>query len=516
MYDPNQTPDAPFIRRYLYICLSKGALKVTRSPVADVFDGVVDQLFDLAVVFNLLLYLLQRINDGGVMSAAEFLADIDHGQRRDLSGARVADVGALVLLRADLVSRNAEGARYLVNDALDRDLRRHIVVQNVGNYLLRRRDGDLFVIEKILRLELFDRALELADIGFELGGDELADLVGEVDVEQLRLALDDGDARFDVGRLDVGDQILLKARAQTVGKGLDLLGRTVGGQHDLLVGVIERVEGVEEFLLHRLLAAEKLHVVHQQHIDLTVLLTELDHGFHLERLDHLVDKIVDLDVADGLVGIILFDLVLNGKEQMGLAQARIAVKKQRIVGVGGIGGDRHACRVRKVVGGTDDKGIKGVFVVIDRFFDRLWLRRRRLVDLVGRFERDFELVVEDSLKRLVQQRNIAARDRLAVKVVGNDQIGSVRVKIQLQRLDTDDPGIVCDVGDFCFAVGAHQLPRVAKHASPKEFIYFLPLIRSNRVIRRFPHFSLQKPVWYRAAVVRCAQVPTIHSYTILL
>ena len=448
--------------------LSKGALKVTRSPVADVFDGVVDQLFDLAVVFNLLLYLLQRIDDGGVMSAAEFLADIDHGQRRDFSGdvdgdmTRVADVGALVLLRADLVSRNAEGARYLVNDALDRDLRRHIVVQNVGNYLLRRRDGDLFVIEKILRLELFDRALELADIGFELGGDELADLVGEVDVEQLRLALDDGDARFDVGRLDVGDQILLKARAQTVGKGLDLLGRTVGGQHDLLVGVIERVEGVEEFLLHRLLAAEKLHVVHQQHIDLTVLLAKLDHGFHFERLDHLVDKIVDLDVADGLVGIILFDLVLNGKEQMGLAQARIAVKKQRIVGVGGIGGDRHACRVRKVVGGTDDKGIKGVFVVVDRLLGRLWLRRRRLVDLVGRFERDFELVVEDSLKRLVQQRNIAARDRLAVKVVGNDQIGSVRVKIQLQRFDTDDPGIVCDVGDFCFAVGAHQLPRVAK------------------------------------------------------
>ena len=457
---------------------------MTRSPVADVFDGVVDQFFDLAVVFDLLLYLLQRIDDGGVMSAAEFLADIDHGQRRDLSGdvdgdmTRVADVGALVLLRADLVSRNAEGARYLVNDAFHRDLRRHIVVQNVGNYLLRRRDGDLFVIEKILRLELFDRALELADIGFELGGDELADLVGEVDVEQLRLALDDGDARFDVGRLDVGDQILLKARAQTVGKGLDLLGRTVGGQHDLLVGVIERVEGVEEFLLHRLLAAEKLHVVHQQHIDL------------IERLDHLVDKIVDLDVADGLVGIILFDLVLNGKEQMGLAQARIAVKKQRIVGVGGIGGDRHACRVRKVVGGTDDKGIKGVFVVVDRLLGRLWLRRRRLVDLVGRFERDFELVVEDSLKRLVQQRNIAARDRLAVKVVGNDQIGSVRVKIQLQRFDTDDPG---------------------------EFIYFLPLIRSNTDLHRFPHFLITKTAvaHCRSASLRTSSHNTLIYYFII-
>lgn len=147
---------------------------------------------------------------------------------------------------------------------------------------------------------------------------------------------------------------------------------------------------------------------------------------------------------------------------MGLAQARIAVKKQRIVGVGGISGDRHACRVRKVVGGTDDKGIKGVFVVIDRLLGRLRLRRHRLFDLVGRFEGDLEFVVEDGFKRLIQQRDIAARDRLAVKVVGNNQVGCVRVKIQLQRLDADNPGVVCDVGDFCFAVGAHQLPRVAK------------------------------------------------------
>ena len=226
--------------------------------------------------------------------------------------------------------------------------------------------------------------------------------------------------------------------------------------------VVERVEGVEELLLHCLLAAEKLYVVHQQHVYLTVLLAELYHGFHFERLDHFVDKIVDFDVADGLVGIILPDFILNGKEQMGLAQARIAVEKQRIVGIGGIGGDRHACRVRKVVGGTDDKGVKGVFVVVDRFLGRLRLRRDGLLHLVGCFERDFELVVKNRLKRLVQQRNIAARYRLAVKVVGNNQIGSVRVKIQLERLDADNPGVVCDVGNFCFAVGAHQLPRVAK------------------------------------------------------
>ena len=111
------------------------------------------------------------------------------------------------------------------------------------------------MIEQVFRLELLDGTLQLTNIRFQLGGDEFADLVGQINVEQFRLALDDRDARLDIGRLDVGDQVLLKARAQTVGEGLDLLGRTVGGQHDLLVCVVEGIEGVEEFLLHGFLAA---------------------------------------------------------------------------------------------------------------------------------------------------------------------------------------------------------------------------------------------------------------------
>ena len=46
--------------------------------VADVFDGVVDQLFDLAVLFKQPLNLVYGIDDGGIMSAAELLADVDH------------------------------------------------------------------------------------------------------------------------------------------------------------------------------------------------------------------------------------------------------------------------------------------------------------------------------------------------------------------------------------------------------------------------------------------------------
>ena len=51
---------------------------------------------------------------------------------------------------------------------------------------------------------------------------------------------------------------------------LNLTGRPVTGQHDLLVGLVQRVEGVEELLLNPLFAGEKLDVVNQQHIGLTI------------------------------------------------------------------------------------------------------------------------------------------------------------------------------------------------------------------------------------------------------
>jgi len=59
----------------------------------------------------------------------------------------------------------------------------------------------------------------------------------------------------------------LESGAQPVLECGQLLGRPVGGDDDLLVGVVQRVEGVEELLLDAFLALDELDVVDQQHID---------------------------------------------------------------------------------------------------------------------------------------------------------------------------------------------------------------------------------------------------------
>ena len=49
----------------------------------------------------------------------------------------------------------------------------------------------------------------------------------------------------------------------------------VRGQHDLLVGLVQGVEGVEELLLEPLLVLHELDVVDQQHVAVPVAALEL-------------------------------------------------------------------------------------------------------------------------------------------------------------------------------------------------------------------------------------------------
>lgn len=81
---------------------------------------------------------------------------------------------------------------------------------------------------------------------------------------------------FRVRGLHVGDQAPLEPGSQPVFQGGQLFGRPVGGDDDLLVGVVQRVEGVEELLLDAFLALDELDVIDQQHVDVAIAALEGD------------------------------------------------------------------------------------------------------------------------------------------------------------------------------------------------------------------------------------------------
>ena len=73
---------------------------------------------------------------------------------------------------------------------------------------------------------------------------------------------------------------------------LNLAGRTVARKHDLLVTVVQGVEGVKELLLGAFLAREKLDIVDHQDIRVAVFLAELDQRSVLNRIDELVGELL--------------------------------------------------------------------------------------------------------------------------------------------------------------------------------------------------------------------------------
>ncbi len=180
----------------------------------------------------------------------------------------------------------------------------------------------------------------------------------ELDALGLGLAAQDGDLGLEVGRADVGDQAPFEAAPQPLLQRLDVLGRGVAGEDDLLLRAVERVEGVEELLLHPLLVGQELNVVGQQHVDRAVLLAEARGAVEADRVDQLVDELLGRQVLDLQPAVLLADVVPDGVQQVGLAQAHAAVEEERVVAAPGLVGDGARGGVGELVRVADHEGVE--------------------------------------------------------------------------------------------------------------------------------------------------------------
>ena len=140
----------------------------------------------------------------------------------------------------------------------------------------------------------------------------------------------------------------------------NLVRRAVAAEDDLLLRVVERVEGVEELGLRAFLAGEKLDVVDQQHVDAAIALAEIEDPIVADGVDHLVHEPLGRDVGQLQVAIVPQHVVPDRVHQVGLAQTHPAVDEQRVVRARRRFRDRAAGRVRELVRRADDEGVEGV------------------------------------------------------------------------------------------------------------------------------------------------------------
>ena len=227
----------------------------------------------------------------------------------------------IALLAPDIRRHHIVGAGNLVEDLFNRHRDRLTVVQRVLDGRRRHTDAGLNALQHIVGVQFLDRALQLADVLLQVICNVLGHIVGQVKIEQLGFAFDDGDTGLKIRRLNVGGQAPLKPGAQTLLQRFDLLRRAVRRDDDLPAIVVQRVEGVEKLLLRALLAGQELDVVDEQHIRFAVFLTELLHRRRLDGGNRLVGEHFTINVNDVEIRVIFLDLKLDGVQKMGLAQA---------------------------------------------------------------------------------------------------------------------------------------------------------------------------------------------------
>ena len=153
----------------------------------------------------------------------------------------------------------------------------------------------------------------------------------EGDAVAADLLAQDGHAGLEIGRLDVGDESPLEAGDEAVLEGVETLRVAVGRDDDLLLRVVEGVEGVEELLLGLLLLLEELDVVDEEHVDRAVAVLEALDAVVAEGVDEVVGEGLEGHVADLEAGVVAKRVVADGLQEVGLAEADAAVDEERVV-----------------------------------------------------------------------------------------------------------------------------------------------------------------------------------------
>ena len=144
-----------------------------------------------------------------------------------------------------------------------------------------------------------------------------------------------------------------------------IVGISRGGQSLVMticfLSVVKRIEGVEELLLRTFLSGHELDVIHQEDVDIAVLLPELVGAIETDRVDQVVHETFGGHVAQAQPGRLPGDEMADGVHQVGLAEPDTAVNVKRVIGLRRLFGHSQGGGSGKLIGGAHDKGIKGVF-----------------------------------------------------------------------------------------------------------------------------------------------------------
>ena len=234
---------------------------------------------------------------------------------------------------------------------------------------------------------------------------------------------------------------------------------------------------MEELLLGALLVRQDVDVVHHKDINVPVFLPELLDIAVFERSDEVVDERLARQEQDAGLGVVVEDRAAHRLQQVGLAQADVAVDKEGVVVAAGRLGDPHCGGVCKAVAGPNHVLVERVVGIEDdvrrgqqaRALHRMghelagWLRcalTRGALDRQFGVDNDVNLGVgaDHTLGGPLNVRCIVVEQPVAGEIVldGQHQVGA----LTFTQRGLLEPGVKGRVRDELFERRAHQIPNL--------------------------------------------------------
>ena len=139
---------------------------------------------------------------------------------------------------------------------------RLVVWLYITDYLLSHIERGSRASNKRQCVYLSDCSFKLSYVCLELVRKKIHNAVGKIHSVKLSLTLDYCNSCFIFRRCDVRKQALLETAYQSLFDTVQLFGRSIRGEYDLLVLIIEAVECVEQLLLSFAFICHKLNIIY--------------------------------------------------------------------------------------------------------------------------------------------------------------------------------------------------------------------------------------------------------------
>lgn len=195
---------------------------------------------------------------------------------------------------------------HLSLDGRERDGTPGSLGEDVFEYIASQLYVDRVTSERTACGDSNEGAFEFPDVGRDAISDERKDVVRDVQLLDLDVPPENSDAGLEIGRLDIGDEPHLETTPQSLLELLYVLRWFVRGKDDLLAGLLESIEGVEELLLGTLLAFKELYVVNEKNVVRPVLSPETVDPLLVsvsDRVDEIVRELLAGHVLDLQMGV---------------------------------------------------------------------------------------------------------------------------------------------------------------------------------------------------------------------